>query len=65
MAVRDRYRTLKCIPRTSHYGACVLIMMFSLAGVPPMVGFFGKFYVLRAAYDAGLDGWLLRVLWPL
>jgi NADH-quinone oxidoreductase subunit N len=35
----------------------MLILMFSLAGVPPMVGFFGKFYVLRAAYDAGL-GWL-------
>jgi NADH-quinone oxidoreductase subunit N len=25
--------------------------------VPPMVGFFGKFYVLRAAYEGGL-GWL-------
>ncbi len=35
----------------------MLVMMFSLAGVPPMLGFFGKFYVLRAAYDAGL-GWL-------
>ena len=35
----------------------VLVMMFSLAGVPPLLGFFGKFYVLRAAYDAGL-GWL-------
>ncbi|NSX56615.1 NADH-quinone oxidoreductase subunit NuoN [Parasulfitobacter algicola] len=35
----------------------VLILMFSLAGVPPLVGFFGKFYVLRAAYEAGL-GWL-------
>tara|TARA_R110002051_G_scaffold14460_8_gene46890 strand:- start:602 stop:2047 length:1446 start_codon:yes stop_codon:yes gene_type:complete len=35
----------------------MLIMMFSLSGVPPMLGFFGKFYVLRAAYDAGL-GWL-------
>ncbi len=32
----------------------VLILMFSLAGVPPMVGFFGKFYVLKAAYEAGL-----------
>mgnify|MGYP000438897042 CR=1 FL=1 len=32
----------------------VLLLMFSLAGVPPMVGFFGKFYVLRAAYEAGL-----------
>ena len=28
--------------------------MFSLAGVPPLVGFFGKFYVLKAAVDAGL-----------
>jgi NADH-quinone oxidoreductase subunit N len=35
----------------------VLVMMFSLAGLPPLLGFFGKFYVLRAAYDAGL-GWL-------
>ncbi|MEJ6478043.1 MAG: NADH-quinone oxidoreductase subunit N, partial [Octadecabacter sp.] len=35
----------------------VLLLMFSLAGVPPLVGFFGKFYVLRAAYDAGL-AWL-------
>ncbi len=35
----------------------MLFMMFSLAGVPPLLGFFGKFYVLRAAYDAGL-GWL-------
>jgi NADH-quinone oxidoreductase subunit N len=35
----------------------VLILMFSLAGVPPLVGFFGKYYVLLAAVDAGL-GWL-------
>ncbi|MDR9484399.1 MAG: NADH-quinone oxidoreductase subunit NuoN [Sediminimonas sp.] len=35
----------------------MLILMFSLAGVPPLVGFFGKFYVLRAAYEAGL-AWL-------
>ncbi|MCB5198143.1 NADH-quinone oxidoreductase subunit NuoN [Loktanella sp. TSTF-M6] len=35
----------------------MLVLMFSLAGVPPLVGFFGKFYVLRAAVDAGL-GWL-------
>ncbi|HRK43199.1 MAG TPA: NADH-quinone oxidoreductase subunit NuoN [Gemmobacter sp.] len=32
----------------------VLVLMFSLAGVPPMLGFFGKFYVLKAALDAGL-----------
>ena len=35
----------------------VLVLMFSMAGVPPLVGFFGKFYVLRAAVEAGL-GWL-------
>ena len=35
----------------------VLILMFSMAGVPPMLGFFGKFYVLRAAYEGGL-AWL-------
>jgi len=32
----------------------LLILLFSLAGVPPMLGFFGKFYVLRAAYEADL-----------
>ncbi|MFV0515244.1 MAG: NADH-quinone oxidoreductase subunit NuoN [Jhaorihella sp.] len=32
----------------------LLILLFSLAGVPPMLGFFGKFYVLRAAYEGGL-----------
>ncbi len=35
----------------------MLVLLFSLAGVPPMVGFFGKFYVLRAAYEGGLT-WL-------
>ena len=36
---------------------CVGALMFSMAGVPPLVGFFGKFYVLRAAYDANM-AWL-------
>ena len=35
----------------------MLILLFSLAGVPPLVGFFGKLYVLRAAYEGGL-AWL-------
>ena len=35
----------------------LLVLMFSLAGVPPMLGFFGKLYVLRAAVDAGMT-WL-------
>jgi NADH-quinone oxidoreductase subunit N len=37
--------------------ATMLVLMFSLAGVPPMLGFFGKLYVLRAAVDAGMT-WL-------
>jgi NADH-quinone oxidoreductase subunit N len=32
----------------------MLILLFSLAGVPPLLGFFGKFYVLRAAYEGDL-----------
>ena len=34
--------------------AALAVLLFSLAGVPPLVGFFGKFYVLMAAVDAGL-----------
>lgn len=30
------------------------ICMFSLAGIPPLAGFIGKFYVFKAAVDAGL-----------
>ncbi|MGJ8584574.1 MAG: NADH-quinone oxidoreductase subunit NuoN [Marinosulfonomonas sp.] len=35
----------------------MLVLLFSLAGVPPLVGFFGKFYVLKAAVDAHM-AWL-------
>ena len=35
----------------------MLVLLFSMAGVPPMLGFFGKFYVLRAAVDADMT-WL-------
>jgi len=35
----------------------MLVLLFSLAGVPPMLGFFGKLYVLRAAYEGGF-AWL-------
>lgn len=38
----------------------MLVLLFSLAGVPPMLGFFGKFYVLNAAVDAGMV-WLATV----
>ncbi len=32
----------------------VAALMFSLAGLPPLVGFFAKFFVFKAAVDAGL-----------
>ena len=34
--------------------ASFAIYMFSLAGIPPLAGFFGKFFVFRAAINAGL-----------
>jgi NADH-quinone oxidoreductase subunit N len=34
--------------------ATIAIFMFSLAGIPPLAGFFGKLYVFVAAIDAGL-----------
>ncbi|MCA0045278.1 NADH-quinone oxidoreductase subunit NuoN [Celeribacter litoreus] len=41
--------------RTSPVKAlALLILLFSLAGVPPMLGFFGKLFVLQAAWSAGL-----------
>jgi NADH-quinone oxidoreductase subunit N len=33
---------------------CFAMMMFSLAGIPPLAGFFAKFYVFAAAIQAGL-----------
>ncbi len=36
------------------------IALLSLAGLPPMVGFFAKFYLFAAAYQAGLT-WLVVI----
>ncbi len=36
--------------------AAMAVFMFSLAGIPPTAGFFAKFYVFRAAVNAGLPG---------
>lgn len=30
------------------------IFMFSMAGIPPMAGFWGKFYIFKAAIDSGM-----------
>jgi NADH-quinone oxidoreductase subunit N len=35
--------------------ACVMaVLMFSMAGIPPLAGFWGKFYVFMAAVNSGL-----------
>ena len=45
------------LSRTSPWMAFFLAaMMFSLAGIPPLFGFFAKFYVFAAAVNAGLYG---------
>ncbi len=38
----------------------IALFMFSLAGIPPLAGFFGKLYVFLAAVDSGLT-WLAVV----
>lgn len=36
------------------YALCILLLMGSLAGLPPLLGFWAKLAVLKAAIDAGL-----------
>jgi NADH-quinone oxidoreductase subunit N len=40
---------------------CMMVFMLSLAGIPPLAGFFGKFYVFYAALYAGQPA--LGLLW--
>ncbi len=48
---------LSGLARTNPVLAFVLAMLlFSLAGIPPLAGFFGKFYVFLAAIEVGLYG---------
>lgn len=39
---------------------CLSVLMFSLAGIPPLAGFWAKWYVFGAAVEAGLI-WLLII----
>ncbi|RPH61387.1 MAG: NADH-quinone oxidoreductase subunit NuoN [Burkholderiales bacterium] len=57
----DQIDDLKGLNQRSPWMALVmLIMMFSLAGIPPFVGFYAKLAVLKAVIDAGLV-WLAVV----
>jgi NADH-quinone oxidoreductase subunit N len=40
---------------------CMMVFMLSLAGIPPLAGFFGKFYLFSAAMASGSGG--LGLLW--
>ena len=51
----ERIEDLKGLSKTNPAMALALaIFMFSMAGIPPLVGFFGKFYVFLAAIEAEL-----------
>jgi len=61
MRVGDRYveniGDLAGLARTNGFMAFVIaMMMFSLAGIPPLAGFFAKWYVFLAAIKGGLYG---------
>jgi len=54
-AEATRIVDLKGLSRTHPVLALgLLVMMFSMAGIPPLAGFFGKWYVFLAAVQAGL-----------
>ncbi|MDB5571638.1 MAG: proton-translocating NADH-quinone oxidoreductase, chain [Hyphomicrobiales bacterium] len=61
MRIGDRYveniGDLAGLARTNGFMAFVLaMMMFSLAGIPPLAGFFAKWYVFLAAINGNLYG---------
>ncbi len=63
--------------RSPWFALMMMFLMFSMAGVPPFVGFFGKLNVIAAVVDAGFTGlailmvlasvvgayYYLRVIW--
>lgn len=46
--------------RDSFSALCLTVLMFSLAGIPPLAGFWAKWYSFGAAVEAGLI-WLLVI----
>ena len=57
----DKISDLAGLARTDPALALVMaVFMFSMAGIPPMSGFFGKLYIFLAAVQSGL--WALAVV---
>ena len=57
----ERISDLSGLTRTNMPMAVILtVLLFSMAGIPPTAGFFGKWYVFVAAVDAGMI-WLAVV----
>lgn len=47
--------------RSPFFAIIMFILMFSMAGIPPTIGFYAKFYVLQTALNAG-HIWLLIII---
>src|SRR5213596_2380161 len=47
------------VSRSPLIAGCMCVFMLSLAGIPPLAGFFGKFYLFSAALRAGANNGLL------
>ena len=45
--------------RNPWYAFLMLITMLSMAGIPPTIGFYAKFMVLQAAFDAGFASFVV------
>jgi NADH-quinone oxidoreductase subunit N len=67
LAMRRKGRAVEQISDLSGLAAndpalamALAVFMFSLAGIPPMSGFFGKLYIFLAAVQGGL--WTLAVI---
>jgi NADH-quinone oxidoreductase subunit N len=57
----DELKDFSGLSRRSPYLALVMLLaLLSLSGIPPTAGFFGKFFLFRAAVDAGL--WWLALI---
>lgn len=47
--------------RSPGLAICMMVFILSLAGIPPLAGFFGKFYIFSAVLRGAVPG--MKVLW--